>query len=135
MMNIEVLQTDFRSLEGPARILVVGVELGFPINQATDDESMEMPVGPGEGRLDDCVELGQSEVERQQDAAPDRRLDVLDSDLGLHDQLFIELHDVDNADGRRRRQQLMIAERPRLRSRRAGRVTANCWRLLELCSV
>src|SRR5271156_561844 len=104
MVGIEISETNFCRLECRAFVLKALVELGRTIDQAADDELMQVRIGPGESGLDDLVELSQIKVERKQDAAPDRRLDVLDGDLGLHDQLLVEIHGGHNADGRRRRQ-------------------------------
>ncbi len=101
IVEVKIPQMNFRGLECPALAVMVRAEFRRPIDQSADDELMEMRVGPGEGGLDDCVKLGQIEVKREQDTSPDRRLDILEGNLDLHDQLFIEVHGDNNAGCRR----------------------------------
>jgi hypothetical protein len=53
---------------------------------------MEVRIVPAEGSLQDVVQLGEVEVHRQQQAAPDRWVDLSDRDSGLDDEVAAADH-------------------------------------------
>jgi hypothetical protein len=70
-------------LQNRAFAQAVRVEFGGTINEAADDELMQVGISPAEGGLDDFVQLSKVKVEREQEPPPDGRLDLLDGNFGL----------------------------------------------------
>jgi hypothetical protein len=90
VIEVEIAQGDLGCLQDLSVTELVLVELGG----ADDDELMEVGVGPAEGGLYHLMELGEVELERQQNSPPDERLDVGDRDGGLDDErAVVDGHD------------------------------------------
>ena len=85
MIEMKVTQPHFAGVERPLKIIgdVFVEQVGVAVAQAADLELVEMRVGPAHRRLQDVVQLGERRVERYDEAAPDRRLDVLQHDVDL----------------------------------------------------
>lgn len=85
---------DVGGLEGPRIVFGGGLVRQFrrAVDEPADDEFVEMLVAPAEGGLQHVVQFRQVQRRRQQQASPDRRLDVLQRDLGLDDRLVDRSH-------------------------------------------
>src|SRR5512134_4031215 len=87
MIDVEVAEMDVGGLERPWVVLAGGVLRQFwrAVDEPADDKLVEMLVAPAEGGLQHMVQFREVQRRRQQQASPDRRLDVLQRDLGLDD--------------------------------------------------
>src|ERR1700681_4741076 len=89
VIEVEIAQGDLSCLQDLSVTEPVLVELGGADDEATDDELMQVGVGPAEGGLYHLVELGEVELAGQQDSPPDWRIDVGDRDSGLDDERVV----------------------------------------------
>ena len=94
VVEVEVTEMDVGGLEGPRIVFGGGLVRQFrrAVDEPADDEFVEMLVAPAEGGLQHVVQFRQVQRRRQQQASPDRRLDVLQRDLGLDDRLVDRSH-------------------------------------------
>jgi len=89
VIDVEVTEMDVGGLERPRVVLGGGVLCQFrrAVTEPADDEFVEMLVAPAEGRLQHVMQVREVQRRRQQQASPDRRLDVMQRDPGLDDRL------------------------------------------------
>ena len=80
----------FSSLTSRQRTQFGLADFGIAVGQATDPELMQVIVPPTEGRLDDAVKLAEVEAARDDQAAPDRRLDLRERDTDLERIRFLK---------------------------------------------